>query len=411
MKLLYNISIYLYLLGLRIASLFHPKAKLWVNGRKDIFTLLQQKNKSSSPLVWFHCASLGEFEQGRPLIERYKKRFPEHKILLTFFSPSGYEVRKNYPGADLVFYLPLDTPGNAKKFIDIVRPAAVFFVKYEFWFNYLNELKSRSVPVYLVSGIFRDDHYFFKPYGKWFSKQLSSFTYFFLQDEKSKTLLNSIGYINADVSGDTRFDRVSEIAQNVKQIELVKQFKANERVLIAGSSWAEDERIMQQSWGDATFFCKKIIIAPHEIDEKHIDVIEAGFKGKARCARYSVANEKNVSDADVLIIDNIGMLSSLYQYGTIAFIGGGFGKGIHNILEAAAFGLPVIIGPNYEKFTEAKELLQLGGAFEIADVRSFEKTMQLLSDADVLRTASVIAKHYVESRVGASAKILDAISE
>lgn len=424
MKVLYDISIYLYLFALRTASLFHPKARLWVKGRRHVFAGLQADAASSSaPSVWFHCASLGEFEQGRPLIERYRLRYPEHRILLTFFSPSGYEIRKSYAGADRVLYLPLDTPGNAERFIDIVKPAAVFFVKYEFWFNYLNELNRRKIPTYLVSGIFREDHYFFKSYGRWFRNQLHCFTHFYLQDAASEKLLNGIGYKNTSVTGDTRFDRVSEIAANVREIVLAKQFVRGKKVLIAGSSWSGDEKLMQHfrlkgsrpaatgnKHGAIMPLCEKVIIAPHETDAKHISAIEAGFEGKAATLRYSVATAATVDAADVLIIDNIGMLSSLYQYGTVAFIGGGFGKGIHNILEAAAFGLPVIFGPNYEKFTEAKELIRLGGAFAVGSSAELEQTLQLLSDPDVLRTAAQVARMYIESRVGASGRILDSVS-
>jgi 3-deoxy-D-manno-octulosonic-acid transferase len=295
--------------------------------------------------------------------------------------------------------------------MEIVKPQKVFFVKYEFWFNYLKELKNNNIPTYLVSGIFREDHYFFRFSGAWFRKQLSSFTHFFLQDKKSVELLNSICFNNATLCGDTRFDRVLEISKNAKQIELVKQFVSDKKIMILGSSWAEDEKIV------ASCFLKnqqlktnyKIIIAPHEIDENHISSIEALFISEFSCLRYSNASDLNIKDAQLLIVDNVGMLSSLYQYGTIAFIGGGFGKGIHNILEAATFGLPVIFGPNYQKFTEAKELIKLGGAFSVNDILEFEKTLILLSDEQVLKTASVISKMYVQGRVGATEKILDAV--
>lgn len=404
MRILYTFSIYLYASAIRIASLFNPKAKLFLQGRKGLFDHLKSKiqNPKSNNLVWFHCASLGEFEQGRPLMEKLKLQQPEIKILLTFFSPSGYEIRKNYSVADFIFYLPMDTPSNARKFIEIVKPQKVFFVKYEFWFNYLNELKNKNIPTYLVSGIFREDHHFFKSIGGWFRKQLTAFTHFFLQDEKSIELLNSIGYTNTTLCGDTRFDRVFEVAKNAKQIDLVKQFVGNNKTIIVGSSWMEDEKIVQSLKLENL----KLIIAPHEIDEKHISFVELLFKNSVR---FSKATEKNVIDAQVLIIDNIGMLSSLYQYGSVAFIGGGFGKGIHNILEAATFGLPIIFGPNYEKFKEAKELIKLGGAFSIKNVSELEKTMSLLSDEQVLKTASQISRMYVQGRVGATDKILEKI--
>ncbi|HLC82766.1 MAG TPA: glycosyltransferase N-terminal domain-containing protein [Bacteroidia bacterium] len=430
MRLLYNLSIYLYIFYVRVGSLFNAKAKLMIAGRKNIFENINFLLKKSallpiaigtpdSKLVWFHCASLGEFEQGRPLMEKLKLQQPNVKILLTFFSPSGYEIRKNYTGADFIFYLPMDTPSNAKKFIEIINPKKVFFVKYEFWFNYLSELKNKNIPTYLVSGIFRENHHFFKSTGAWFRKQLSSFTHFFLQDEKSMELLNSIGYTNTTLCGDTRFDRVFEVAKNAKQIDLVKLFVGDFKIMIVGSSWSEDEKIIANNFSNLKSSVTlsgvegqnfKLIIAPHEINEKHLVSIETEFipllRGAGVCLRYSLANENNVKEAQVLIIDNIGMLSSLYQYGTIAFIGGGFGKGIHNILEAATFGLPVIFGPNYQKFTEAKELIKLGGAFSINDISEFEKTMLLLSDEQVLKMASQISRMYVQGRVGATEKIL-----
>jgi 3-deoxy-D-manno-octulosonic-acid transferase len=406
MRFFYNISIFFYYLAIRIASLFNPKALLWLKGRKNVFDRIESaiRTSESKQLIWFHCASLGEFEQGRPLMEKLKKQNPSVKIILTFFSPSGYEIRKNYSGADHIFYLPMDTPSNAKKFIEIVKPEKVFFVKYEFWFNYLNELKRKNIPTYLVSGIFRDDHYFFKNTGVWFRKQLVAFSHFYVQDEKSLTLLNSVGYTNVTWAGDTRFDRVFEFASNVKQIDLVKQFAADKKVLIVGSSWKEDEEIISSFKLDHF----KLILAPHEIDKAHLDSIIGRFSAVS-VLLYSNATELNIKDAKVLVIDNIGMLSSLYQYGTIAFIGGGFGKGIHNILEAATFGLPVIFGPNYKKFTEAKELIKFGGAFSIKHVFEFEKTVQLLSDEQVLKTASMISKMYVKSRVGATDRILSEV--
>jgi 3-deoxy-D-manno-octulosonic-acid transferase len=412
MRTLYSISIYIYNFSIRIAALFLPKAKLWVEGRKNIFERLSSQlhivNPGNKKLAWFHCASLGEFEQGRPLLEKYRKQYPDEIILLTFFSPSGYEIRKNYKGADLICYLPIDTPSNAKLFLDIVKPSIAFFIKYEFWFNYLNELKIRNIPVYLVSGIFRQDQHFFKSYGGWFKRQLRSFTHFFLQDEASASLLASIGFENADVVGDTRFDRVSEIVRNVSKIELVEKFKGDQMVFICGSTWQEDEKMISVS--DWNKF--KIIIAPHEINEDHLSFIEAEFsRQNCKTIRFSQANALNINAANVLIIDNIGMLSSLYQYGSIAFIGGGFGKGIHNILEAATFGLPVIFGPNYHKFNEAKELIKSGGAFSVSDTEELNKTFTLLKDGQILKMASHVSKHYVQSRTGASDKILSAISK
>lgn len=413
MKIIYTFSIYLYLFAIRIASLFNPKAKLWIVGRKNIFQKLKSEignQNSENSIIWFHCASLGEFEQGRPLMERIKKENPQSKIILTFFSPSGYEIRKNYEFADHIFYLPMDTPSSAQKFIEIVKPKIAIFVKYEFWFNYLNELKKQSIPTYLICGVFREDQYFFKNYGAWFRKQFNSFTHFYLQDEHSKLSLSSIGYANATVTGDTRFDRVFEISKNVKQFDIVKQFVSDKKVLIAGSTWEEDEKIISEYFNSQKLKTNnyKLIIAPHEIDESHIQSI-IGLFNPSSVVRYSEATHKDISSADVLIIDNIGMLSSLYQYGTIAFIGGGFGNGIHNILEAATFGLPIVFGPNHDKFIEAKELIHLGGAFTVSSVNELKKTIDLLSQSDALQTASLTSKRYVSSRIGATEKILKSI--
>ncbi|MDF2438347.1 MAG: 3-deoxy-D-manno-octulosonic acid transferase [Bacteroidota bacterium] len=409
MRFLYSFIILCYQALIRIASLFNSKARLWISGRKDIFLKLNESvrkaNLSGSSIVWFHCASLGEFEQGRPLIEKYKLLHPETKILLTFFSPSGYEIRKNYSGADLIFYLPIDTPANAKEFIDIVDPKAVFFVKYEFWFNYLDELKKKSIPTYLVSGIFRSEQHFFQWYGKWFRDHLNAFTHFFLQDPASELLLKNIGYDNVSVTGDTRFDRVSETAKNVKNIPLIEKFISDKKIIIAGSTWNEDEELLAALSLESV----KLIIAPHEIDEAHIKSVYSRFE-QYGCILYSKAEKEDLHNVKVLVIDNIGMLSSLYQYGTLALIGGGFGKGIHNILEAAAFGLPVVFGPNYHKFAEAKDLIRLGGAFSVADKNQFLKTFSNFQNERFLKSASDICMYYVESKTGATGKILNQIS-
>jgi 3-deoxy-D-manno-octulosonic-acid transferase len=406
MRLLYSVFIQLYGASIRIASVFNGKAKLWIQGRRNNFDLIRSSiQRSPNPVVWFHCASLGEFEQGRSIIEKIKKDQPDLKVVLTFFSPSGYEVRKNYAGADHVFYLPLDTPANAKKFIAIVKPTAAFFVKYEFWFNYLNELKNNAIPAYLVSGIFRTEHYFFKRYGAWFRNQLSAFDHFYLQDEQSGKLLNAIGYKNITVAGDTRFDRVFEVSQNAKKISLVEQFKQQQPVFVGGSTWEPDETLL--STFDFAAMGFKLIIAPHEITEEHIQGILLKFNKNV--LRYSQATDETIRTADTLIIDNMGMLSSIYQYGTVAFIGGGFGKGIHNILEAAAFGLPVLFGPNYKKFEEAKELVHLRGAFVVRDSKELQNIIQLLTRSPAGLLAEATAKRYIQHHVGATEKILSTI--
>jgi 3-deoxy-D-manno-octulosonic-acid transferase len=300
----------------------------------------------------------------------------------------------------------MDTPSSARKFIEIVKPEIAIFIKYEFWFNYLNELKKQHVPTYLICGIFREEHYFFKSYGSWFRKQLNAFTHFYLQDESSMNSLNSIGYFNGTIVGDTRFDRVFEISKNVKQIDLVRQFVTDKKVFIAGSTWEEDIKIISGFNFRSEDY--KLIIAPHEIDENSIQSTIQQF-GNSTVVSYSQANEKNVKTADVLIIDNIGMLSSLYQYGTIAFIGGGFGKNIHNILEPATFGLPIIFGPKYHNFIEAKELIHLGGAFSISSSENFKKIVNMLSKPDALKKAASTSKNYVLSNIGATDKILRSI--
>ncbi|HVA97768.1 MAG TPA: glycosyltransferase N-terminal domain-containing protein [Bacteroidia bacterium] len=407
MKFLYNSFIFFYHLFIRLAAVFNPKAKLWVDGRKNIFAEIEKKVNGIPKIIWIHCASLGEFEQGRPLIEEIKKKFSDYKILLTFFSPSGYEIRKNYSGADFIFYLPMDSSANAKKFISIVKPSLALFVKYEFWFNYLNTLKKNKIPTYLVSGIFRENHYFFKWYSTWFRKQLSVFTFFFLQDETSEKLLNSVGYTNTKITGDTRFDRVLAISKNSKPIDLITLFKGNKKIILAGSTWEMDEQLISLiNFSQANY---KLIIAPHEVNENHIELIRQRFsKNNLLC--FSQANIDNIKTVDLLIIDNIGMLSSLYQYADIAYIGGGFGKGIHNILEAAAFGMPIIFGPNYAKFKEANDLLKLGAAFSIESSEKFEKIFLSLTKNEVVRNEiSQISIDYVVKNCGATASILNNI--
>jgi 3-deoxy-D-manno-octulosonic-acid transferase len=348
MRAFYSLSIFFYGIILRIATLFHTKARLWVRGRRNLFAELETKIKSSSqPVVWFHCASLGEFEQGRPLMEEFKRRNPSYKILLTFFSPSGFEVRKNYPGADIICYLPLDTPANAKRFVSLVNPSLVFFVKYEFWLNTLGEIRRKNIPHFLVSGIFRPDQIFFKSHGGIFREALKGFTFLFTQEKNSVELLKSIGITNVIAAGDTRFDRVMEIASAAKEIPLAKLFSGTDgKTIVAGSTWPQDEELLfpvisaelKKDW--------KIIIAPHELGETHLTAIENGLQNagieKQFITRFSKANEATITTFKVLLIDNIGMLSSLYRYGNIAYIGGGFGKSIHNTLEAAVYGIPVV---------------------------------------------------------------------
>jgi len=410
MRILYNAGIYLYLTGIFIYSLFDCKAKLWIDGRKDIFNQLKSKlNNNNEKIAWFHSASLGEFEQGRTVIEKFKDKYPDYKILLTFFSPSGFEIRKKYQNADYIFYLPIDTPANAKRFVEIVKPKVVFFIKYEFWFNYLNALKDKDIPVYLISGIFRPSQHFFKSYGNWFRKQLSCFTFFFVQNNTSKELLNKIGYNNVLISGDTRFDRVSAIAEQKKSFPLIEQFKGNDtKLILAGSTWEPDEDLIIESI-KLNKPDIKYIIAPHETHNERI--VKLKEKLGDSVILFSQANKNNIKDAKVIIIDGIGYLSHIYQYADIAIIGGGFGKGIHNILEAATFGVPIIFGPNYTKFTEAVELNTLGGAYAITNKNEFNERLNLLiSNDDKRQMASNICKNYVNNNIGASDIILNNIT-
>jgi len=407
MKYLYNLSILIYVLAVRLLSPFNSKARLWVNGRKGWISMLKEKISRDDTNIWIHCASLGEFEQGRPLIEAVRKKRPEIKIILTFFSPSGYEIRKNYGKADYVCYLPADTPGNACKFINLANPAAVIFVKYEFWNNYTLLLKERNVPLYLISGIFRKDQHFFKWYGGFFRKMLFRFSRIFVQDILSMDLLKGIGIGNITVAGDTRFDRVIQIADSAKEIPQIELFRGGERMFIAGSSWHQDEVIISR-FINLNPGRMKWVLAPHEIDKANIDRLEKLFSTSV--VRFSGFNEKS-PEARVLIIDNIGMLSSAYRYAYIAEIGGGFGKGIHNILEAACWGIPVLFGPNHKKFREAVELINIKGARPFATFEEFSRIINdWLAVGDGYQESARNAAKYVKGNAGATNKILTKIN-
>ena len=409
MNIVYNTGIRAYTMAIKTSSLFNDKAKLWVNGRKNIFAKLQEGFKNeTNKIIWVHAASLGEFEQGRPLIEKLKQKYPEKKILLTFFSPSGYEIRKNYDKADYIFYLPADTPANAKKFIEIVKPETVYFIKYEFWRNYLHELYKKNIPTFLVSGIFRKEQVFFKQSGKSYRKVLDYFTHFFVQNQTSLDLLKSIDITNVTISGDTRFDRVIDIAKQTIELKKVEEFCDNKQIIIAGSSWQADEEFLAK-YINSTKFDIKLIIAPHEIKEQNITRITKLLNKKVLL--YSDIENANPSNFDVLIINNIGLLSSLYKYGSIAYIGGGFGVGIHNILEAATFGKAIIFGPKYQKFKEAVDLIKLKGAFSIGDYQEMEKHFdKLLSDKEYLLETSEIAENFVKNNAGAVDLIINVCS-
>jgi len=396
---LYNFGISLYKLLLQIASLFNSKAKLFLKGRKNLLHTISKRINASEKHIWFHFASLGEFEQGRPVLEKLKEIYPGKKIVVTFFSPSGYEIRKDYTGADGVFYLPLDTKNNAEKFVKLINPEIAIFTKYEFWYHYFKVLHRHNVPLFLISGIFRPDQLFFKWYGGFYRSMLECVNYFFVQNEESVKLLNSINIKNVSLSGDTRFDRVAENAQSPKHLQAIADFCGSSKVFIAGSTWPQDEQLI------ATLITEnpdwKFIIAPHEIGAAHLDEITHLIP---RMIRYtSLAENDTNSDSKVLLIDNIGMLSSIYQYADIAYIGGGFGAGIHNTLEAAAFGLPVIFGPKYDKFQEAKDLIRLGAAISINSSASLSDAFTKLQQDNNAATA---ARNYVDIKKGSTQQIL-----
>jgi 3-deoxy-D-manno-octulosonic-acid transferase len=405
MLILYNLSIIL-LSGLyKFAALFNPKAKAFVRGRKDIFKKLEEAfSKNNSPVIWIHCASLGEFEQGRPLIEALKSEKPNHKTLLTFFSPSGYEVRKNYANADFIFYLPWDRKSNAKKFVSIAKPSLVIFIKYEFWYHYTHQLHKQNVPIVSASSIFRKDQFFFKRYGSFYREVLKKFTYFFVQNTVSVKLLNGIGIRNCKRAGDTRFDRVNALTQQPGEISVIEKFKDKQHTWVIGSCWQEDMDQLIPFINESENRLK-FIIAPHEISESFINSIEKNLQVKS--LRYSQAQE-NPEAYSVMIIDNIGMLSKLYKYGEFAYVGGGFGKGLHNILEPACYGIPVFFGNgNYEKFQEANDLIMRGGAFEIsgyADLRS--KYELLISRPENYLIACEVTAEYVKENLGATDMII-----
>lgn len=399
--LIYNIVIWLYKFVIFVVSLFNPVIRGMRQGEAKTLSIIKSSRRKGERWIWVHAASLGEFEQGRPLIERIKKEHPEYKILLTFFSPSGYNVRKNYDKADIICYLPLDTPANAKRFVEAVRPEKVYIIKYEFWLNYLSALRKHNIETYLISAIFRENQPFFKWYGGIFRKCLTTFKRIYVQNEESMRLLKGIGLTNIKVAGDTRFDRVSDIAKAAKQLPKVAEFACNHKTIVVGSSWQPDEALLLPYINEK---CKKgvrMIIAPHHVEKERIDELTSNLS--CRYILYSDVNEATVMDADVLVINTIGILSSIYQYGQVAYIGGGFGVGIHNTLEAAVWGMPVIFGPNYKKFKEACELIECGGATSINNQESCHRALDSYSESN--SNPANAAKHYVESHIGATETI------
>ena len=419
MRLLYTFGIWFYTLGIRIAALFgHDKARLMVAGWRQWPEQLKRLDPRR-PKVWFHSASLGEFEQARPVLEAYRIGHPDCQIVVSFFSPSGYEIRKNYSQADSVCYLPMDTPRNAKRFVSAINPHKVFFVKYEFWFNYLNTLRRRGTKTYLFSSIFRPSQYFFQWYGSWFLAQLSTgFTHLFVQNNESLRLLRSHGIEHCSLAGDTRFDRVHQIAQNAESNPVAERFLAHHvgSVLVAGSTWLPDEQLLAQARNKGTgWFPKRIILAPHVISEEHLKQIENLFPDSIRYSQMDQDAFRNDSanGPQILIVDNIGLLSKLYRYATIAYIGGGFGVGIHNILEAVTFGKPVFFGPNYKKFKEAVDIVACGGGWSIASPADLTNGTfhNLLSQPDLLAKASKACTDYMQSNLGSTNIILHTIEE
>ena len=394
---MYTLAIYLYLLCVKVAALFHKKARLMVNGHRNTWRLLRSMPKGE--YYWFHAASLGEFEQGRPLMERLRRQHPEARILLTFFSPSGYEVRKNYDGADVVCYLPFDTPFNARRFVRMVQPKMVFLIKYEFWRNYIACLHHRGVPVYSVSSIFRPDQVFFRWYGRKYARCLRRVTHFFVQNEASRTLLARLGITDVTIVGDTRFDRVIDIREAARPLPLIERFAGTYRVLVAGSSWGPCEDLIIPYFN--THPNLKLVLAPHVVSADHLAEIERKLERPG--VRYSEATPKSVAEADCLIIDCYGLLSSIYRYATVAYVGGGFGVGIHNVPEAAVYGCPVLIGPNNRKFREAQDLLAAGGCIEVTDAATFAAAMdRFLGDRQALAEAGEAAGRYIHSNAGAA---------
>ena len=418
--MIYNIVIYFVLWGIAIASLFNEKVRKMWRGEREAFKILKQKVDPNAKYIWFHAASLGEFEQGRPLMERIRKDYPQYKILLTFYSPSGYEVRKNYEEADIICYMPVDTRLNAIRFLRLVRPVMAFFIKYEFWSNFLHILKHRNIPTYSVSSIFREDQVFFKWYGRSYAGVLKCFTRFFVQNEESKRLLEGIGITAVDVVGDTRFDRVLQIKEAAKQLPICEAFRTGVassqsadvphhdfKVFVAGSSWPPDENIFIPFFNEHKDW--RLLIAPHVIAEEHLKLILSLIRGK-KVVRYTQTTPEEAAEADVLIIDCFGLLSSMYNYGDVAYIGGGFGVGIHNTLEAAVWNMPVIFGPNNKKFQEAQGLLKSGGGFEINTYEDFSGLMgSLMNDETFLKQAGDKAGAFVAHLAGATDKVLASV--
>jgi 3-deoxy-D-manno-octulosonic-acid transferase len=409
---MYQIGILVYITIFRFVAFFHKKAGKMVKGHRNTWTILHEKMDPDKEWLWFHASSLGEFEQGRPIMEQIRADHPEYRIIVTFYSPSGYEVRKDYAGADIICYLPFDTLVNVSRFLHLVKPKMAFFIKYEFWPNYLKQLKSQNIPAFLISGIFRPEQTFFKSYAGPYRKMLGKITHFFVQDQQSVELLKSIGYAdNVSISGDTRFDRVLEIKDNARKLEKAEAFakksaESSQKILIAGSSWPKDEVLFIPYFNEHSEL--RLIIAPHEIHEEHLQAIESQLTRPY--VRYTQTTPEEASKSDCLIIDCIGLLSSIYQYGDFAYIGGGFGTGIHNTLEAAVYGIPVLFGPNFRKFIEAKALIECGGGFSFDSEEEMKKLIDtFIANGEVMKKAGEKAGEMVKNGSGGTTKILQTI--
>jgi 3-deoxy-D-manno-octulosonic-acid transferase len=404
MVALYNFAIFFFRTAVSSVSVFHSKAKAFVTGRKGIFDYLEKTlSTNKSPVIWIHCASLGEFEQGRPIIEMIKRETPYYKVLITFFSPSGYEVRKDFPLADAVTYLPYDTAANARRFVEIAKPVLAIFIKYEFWYHYSQVLRTRKIPLISISSIFRKDQFFFSSLGGFYRRILRNFSHFFVQNHESVKLLKSIGITAVTMSGDTRFDRVNHIAKNAEGVSEAVAFKNNQQVFVVGSCWPEDLQVLIPFINERRL---KFIIAPHEVTESQLNSLERSLM--VRSIRLTHAKSISPDAYDVLIVDTIGVLSKLYRYGEFAYVGGAFGKGLHNILEAACYGVPIFFGnKNYSKFKEANDLINRGGAFEVADYHELKQKYELLNDPASFMLACDVTKQYVDENLGATEKIMN----
>ena len=407
MSFIYNILVLVAGLALRIIALFNKKIKLFIDGRKETFSKLENSISKGDKVIWFHCASLGEFEQGRPILEKLKEKHPKHKFVLTFFSPSGYEVRKNYEVADVICYLPLDSKSSAKKFIEIVHPELVVFVKYEFWPNVLNELKIKGIKTILISGIFRESQSFFKWYGGWMRKSLKAFEHFFVQDENSKNLLQKVNLKNVTVSGDTRFDRVYEITKQNNKLDFIQTFKQSKYTLVAGSSWKDDENLLVDYINNLASENEKFIIAPHNINSEDIQILKKSISKKT--ILYSEKEGENLAEYNVLIVDTVGILTKIYSYADVAYVGGGYTKsGVHNVLEPATFGIPIVIGPNFKKFNEAIELIKEEACFSVDNSQKLSVLLKMFFNEKQNRIAAGgKSLNYVVGKTGATNKILN----